>query len=159
MDVTFRPLTVDDDFDISISARKDAYFCSFGHLNGFDDFVRGYRERVGERLVSPEWFYILVLVDGTVAGQLEFRSFSSEPETGYVHLIYLQPEYRGVGIAPLVQSYIEQTLVGCDCKRAVLSVSRTNERAMAFYKQHGCEFVRKNPKHEETDFYQLKLRT
>ncbi|HHC6646045.1 TPA: N-acetyltransferase, partial [Vibrio parahaemolyticus] len=31
--------------------------------------------------------------------------------------------------------------------------------ALTFYKRNGWEFVRKNPKHEETDFYQFWLRT
>ena len=98
-------------------------------------------------------------MDGQFAGQLEFRSFSPEPETGYVHLIYLQPNFRGSGLAPKVQDYIVSTLSKAGCVRAVLSVSRTNHRALTFYKRHGWEFVRKNPKHDETDFYQLWLRT
>ncbi|TON44632.1 GNAT family N-acetyltransferase, partial [Vibrio parahaemolyticus] len=106
-----------------------------------------------------EWFYIHIFVSGQFAGQLEFRSFSPEPETGYVHLIYLKSNFRGLGLAPKLQDYIANVLFRAGCKRAVLSVSRTNTRALTFYKRHGWEFVRKNPKHNETDFYQLWLRT
>lgn len=159
MEITFRKISIDDDFDLCVEARKDAYFCSFGHYDGFDDFISGYRERVRERLTIQAWFYIHIFVAGQFAGQLEFRSFSSEPDTGYVHLIYLKPNFRGLGLASKLQDYIVKVLSKAGCKRAVLSVSRTNARALAFYKSHGWEFVRKNPKHDETDFYQLWLYT
>lgn len=97
-------------------------------------------------------------MDGQLAGQLVFRSFSPEPGTGYVHLIYLKSNFRGSGLAPKVHDYIVSTLSKVGCLRAVLSVSRTNHRALTFYKHHGWEFVRKNLKHDETDFYQLRLR-
>ncbi|SJL83791.1 Acetyltransferase (GNAT) family protein [Vibrio palustris] len=158
MKISFRQIDMDD-FELCVAARKDAYFCSFGHYDGFDDFINGYRQRVVERLTTLEWFYIHVFVDDQFAGQLEFRSFSPEPETGYVHLIYLKPNFRGLGIAPIIQDYIVSTLSKAGCLRAVLSVSRTNKPALTFYKRHGWQFVRKNPKHDETDFYQLWLPT
>ncbi|EHH2556938.1 GNAT family N-acetyltransferase [Vibrio parahaemolyticus] len=158
MEIAFRQISIDD-LDLCVDARKDAYFCSFGHYDGFDDFINGYRERIIERLETPEWFYIHIFVSGQFAGQLEFRSFSPEPETGYVHLIYLKSNFRGLGLAPKLQDYIVNVLFRAGCKRAVLSVSRTNTRALTFYKRHNWEFVRKNPKHDETDFYQQWLRT
>ncbi len=133
MEIAFRQINIDD-FELCVAARKDAYFCSFGHYDGFDDFISGYRERVLDRLATSGWFYIHIFVDGQFAGQLEFRSFSPEPETGYVHLIYLQPNFRGSGLAPKVQDYIVSTLSKAGCVRAVLSVSRTNHRALTFYK-------------------------
>lgn len=90
-------------------------------------------------------------------GQLEFRSFSDEPETGYVQLIYLFPEYRGRGLAAQLQAYIRQQLLGAGCKWAILSVSRTNVRALNHYRRFGWVFLRPNPKHQETDFYRLTL--
>ncbi|KIS86208.1 GNAT family N-acetyltransferase, partial [Vibrio parahaemolyticus] len=111
--------------------------CSFGYYDGFDDFISGYRERVLDRLATSGWFYIHIFVDGQFAGQLEFRSFSPEPETGYVHLIYLKPNFRGSGLAAKLQDYIVSALSTAGCLRAVLSVSRTNHRALTFYKRHG----------------------
>lgn len=159
MELAFRQISIDDDFDLCVDARKDAYFCSFGHYDGFDDFISGYRKRIRERLVTPEWFYIHIFVAGLFVGQLEFRSFSPEPETGYVHLIYLKPSFRGLGLASKLQDYIVNVLSKAGCKRVVLSVSRTNTRALTFYKRHGWEFVCKNSSLAETDFYELWLRT
>lgn len=158
MDITFRQISIEDNFDLCMEARKDAYFCSFGHYDGFEDFIVGYRKRIIERLTEPNWFYIHIFVSGQFAGQLEFRSFSIEPNTGYVHLIYLKPNFRGLGLAVKLQEYIVSVLIQEGCKRALLSVSRTNTRALTFYKRYGWEFARKNPKHDETDFYQLELR-
>lgn len=157
MDISFQTIRLEDDFDWCVEARRDAYYCSFGHYDGFTDFVDGYRERIGERLSLSGWFYIHVFVSGQFAGQLEFRNFSDERDTGYVHLIYLKPEYRGTGLAMKLQEYISQTLSQSGCKRVVLSVSRTNTRALTFYQRCGWRFVCKNPKHQETDFYQLSL--
>ena len=49
MKISFRQINMDD-FELCVAARKDAYFCSFGHYDGFDDFINGYRQRVVERL-------------------------------------------------------------------------------------------------------------
>ncbi len=43
MEITFQQINIDD-FELCVAARKDAYFCSFGHYDGFDDFISGYRE-------------------------------------------------------------------------------------------------------------------
>ncbi len=36
MEITFRQINIDD-FELCVAARKDAYFCSFGYYDGFDD--------------------------------------------------------------------------------------------------------------------------
>jgi len=67
MEITFRQINIDD-FELCVAARKDAYFCSFGHYEGFDDFISGYRERVFDRLATSGWFYIHIFVDGQFVG-------------------------------------------------------------------------------------------
>ncbi|WP_258224372.1 GNAT family N-acetyltransferase [Aeromonas sp. HMWF017] len=74
-----------------------------------------------------------------------------------MQLIYLFPEYRGCGLAAQLQAYIRQQLLGAGCKWAILSVSRTNVRALHHYRRFGWVFLRPNPKHQETDFYRLTL--
>ena len=157
MHLEFKSVNLEQHFDFCVEARKDAYLCSFETYDGFSGFLDGYRERVLERLARPEWFYIHVWVNGDIAGQLEFRSVSSEHYTGYVHLLYLKPEYRGIGLAQSLHDYFVNALLVAGCVRAVLSVSRKNLRAMKFYQRNGWEFVRANPKHAVTDFYQLTL--
>jgi ribosomal protein S18 acetylase RimI-like enzyme len=97
--------------------------------------------------------------DDRIIGQLEFSSISDEPDMGYVQLIYLFPEYRGTGLAAELQAHIWHQLLSMGCKWAMLSVSRTNLRAINHYRRFGWVFLRPNPKHEETDFYRLRLDT
>tara|TARA_Y100001956_G_scaffold44900_1_gene43683 strand:+ start:4857 stop:5360 length:504 start_codon:yes stop_codon:yes gene_type:complete len=155
--IEFRPIEIEQHFDACIAARRDAYFCSFNTYRGFDNFIDGYYERMSERQNQVEWFYVHVWIDNQIAGQLEFRSLYSEPNTGYVHLIYLKPAFRGLGIAKVLQDHIKTTLVNAGCEYALLSVSRTNTPAMHFYLRNGWEFEKANPKHAETDFYRLSL--
>ncbi|ASP40890.1 N-acetyltransferase [Bacterioplanes sanyensis] len=157
MSIEFKPVNLAADYDFCYAARKDAYYSSFHTDVGFDDFIQGYRERIQARQAQQGWFYIHVWQHQRIVGQLEFRSFSPEPDTGYVHLIYLMPDVRGTGVSRQLQTYIELELIRAGCRRAVLSVSRTNARALTFYQRHGWVFYRANPKHEETDFYQLWL--
>ena len=157
MRLEFNTIDLDRDYEHCVQARRDAYFCSFHTFDGFADFIDGYRERISERLGQAQWHYIHVWVGEQLVSQLEFRSFSDEPETGYVQLIYLFPEYRGTSLAAELQAYIRQQLLGAGCKWAILSVSRTNLRALNHYRRSGWTFLRSNPKHEETDFYRLEL--
>ncbi|MDK3165450.1 hypothetical protein QPK60_15065, partial [Aeromonas caviae] len=60
-------------------------------------------------------------------------------------------------LAAELQVYIRQQLLGAGCKWALLSVSRTNLRALNHYRRSGWTFLRSNPKHEGTDFYRLEL--
>ncbi len=62
MEIAFRQINIGD-FELCVAARKDAYFCSFGHYDGFDDFISGYRERVLDRLETSGWFYIAYFGD------------------------------------------------------------------------------------------------
>ncbi|CAM3682977.1 putative acetyltransferase [Vibrio aerogenes CECT 7868] len=152
MKAEFKPVNPDKDFSFCVAARRDAYLCSFGSEKGFETFLSGYQARMCERLTQPEWHYYHVWVDGEIAGQLEFRNVSPQPETGYVNLIYLRPAFRGAGLADELQQFICRTLSQAGCKQMMLSVSRTNQRALSFYKKSGWKYLRPNPKHPLTDF-------
>ncbi len=153
MSVEFKCIDVDSDFQRCYEFRKDSYYCSFGTTKGYDKSVSGYEARIRKRLNDKRWFYFHIWQGANIIGQLEFRSFSHLDGYGYINLVYLIPEYRGVGIADIVHKYIVHCLKSSKCYRAVLSVSRTNTRALRFYSRHGWQFHGKNPKHETTDFY------
>ncbi|SHO55762.1 GNAT family N-acetyltransferase [Vibrio quintilis] len=148
-----KPIDPDRDFACCVAARRDAYLCSFGSDEGFETFLCGYQARMRERLTQPEWYYYHVRVNGEIAGQLEFRNFSPQPETGYVNLIYLTPAFRGTGLAGQLQQFIFETLSQAGCKQVMLSVSRINQRALSFYEKSGWTYLRPNPKHPLTDFF------
>ncbi|MNG88800.1 Acetyltransferase (GNAT) family protein [compost metagenome] len=157
MRLEFKTIVLERDYERCVQARRDAYFCSFHTYDGFAEFISGYQERIRERLGEREWFYLHVWAGEKLVGQLEFRCFSDDPVTGYVQLIYLFPGYRGTGLAAELQVYIRHQLLSAGCKWAMLSVSRTNMRAINHYHRFGWAFLRPNPKHAETDFYRLGL--
>ncbi|MFD2178990.1 GNAT family N-acetyltransferase [Veronia pacifica] len=151
--LTLRPINIDEHFDVCQSFRKDSYFCSFGTLEGFKASVKDYEQKIRQRLADPAWFYRHVWQNGEIIGQLEFKTHSFKSGYGYVHLIYLQPEYRGIGLASQLQDYISTHLLASYCKGAVLSVSRDNPRAVAHYIKSGWSYLQPNPKHRQTDFW------
>ena len=153
MDLVFKDVDLEHDFSKCFNFRRDSYLCSFDSLNGFESSIHGYKERIKSRIKSSEWFYKHVWLNSEIIGQLEFRSFSDEPNLGYVHLIYLTKQYRGLGIAESLQEYIEIILSEKGCTGALLSVSCNNLRALRHYKKNGWVYYRKNKKHELTDFY------
>ncbi len=159
MNIEFKTIDIERDFEFCVQARKDAYVCSFHREEGFEAFILGYREKMAARMGLSEWRYIHIWNDDEIIGQLEFRSQTPEPEIGYVHLIYIVPTWRGTGLSDKIQHYIQSSLKHSGCHRAMLSVSRTNPRALRHYLRHGWSYQEPNPKHAETDFYCIDLET
>ncbi|MEJ2766248.1 GNAT family N-acetyltransferase [Photobacterium sp. MCCC 1A19761] len=156
-DIHFRPIDLSRDFQTCHDFRRDSYVCSFGTDDGYAQSVIGYQERMQQRLDQPGWFYIHLWQGEQIIGQLEFRAFSDVAGYGYVHLIYLIPACRGRGIADLAQTFIANTLKHQGCKGALLSVSRTNTRAVKHYQRWGWRYLKPNPKHATTDFYRREF--
>ena len=157
--IQFKAINLKKDYDICVGFRKDSYICSFGTDDGYEKSISGYHERMTNRFQDNRWFYRHIWYENQIIGQLEFKSFSQWEQFGYVHLMYVIPEYRGLGIANQAQEYIEKKLISCGCKGAVLSVSRINQRAVHHYKKWGWYYVEKNPKHELTDFFRREFPT
>ncbi|MFT2111099.1 GNAT family N-acetyltransferase [Marinomonas sp. 2405UD68-3] len=157
MDIKFEPIDVDVNFSRCLAFRRDAHFCSFNTYVGYEASINGYETQMRQRINESNWHYIHMLCGNEIIGQLEFRSFSDLPEMGYVHLVYIVPKYRGLGIAGLAQSFIIQTLISNGCKSAMLLVSRTNKRAINHYKRFGWEYVKPNAKDDITDFYKCQF--
>ena len=70
-----------------------------------------------------------------VVGQLNLGRFFEEP-MGYIHMLYLASDYRGLGWAPLLDDYARQHFVARGFDAARLSVAASNERARRFYRRH-----------------------
>ncbi|MFM2486283.1 GNAT family N-acetyltransferase [Celerinatantimonas yamalensis] len=154
MDLAFKRIDVRQHFALCYQFRCDAYQCSFDSLEGCDQMLVGYQERLLERIDDPCYYYLHIWLDGKIIGQLEFKNFYDSANTGYVNLIYLSEPYRGCGLAEQLQKYIEWQLTEAGCRCALLSVSRTNARALRHYQRFGWRYLKANPKHSSTDFYQ-----
>lgn len=158
IDIKFKPIDIDDNFSHCLEFRSDSYFCSFGTYENYENSVVGYKDRIRQRSLESNWYYCHIWCGDEIIGQLEFKTFSDFPETGYVHLIYVVPKYRGLGVSRLAQSFIIETLITKNCKSAMLSVSRINKRAINHFKRFGWQYLKPNSKHEVTDFYWCQLR-
>lgn len=156
-EIEFKKIQLASDFKLCMEAREDAYFCSFQTCDGFKQFISGYKRFIYKSIHDEQWFYLHVWQNNQIVGQLEFCSHSHEPSTGYIQLIYLFPAYRGKGIAQKIHQFICSSLIAAGCKKAMLTVSRSNHRAISYYARHGWTYVKANPKFENTDFYQLTL--
>ncbi len=159
MDIKFEFINVDEHFKTCVDFRRDSYFCSFDTYLGYEESIVGYEARMREHISDNRWYYIHIWSSGELIGQLEFRSYSELPSTGYVHLIYLVPKYRGLGIAALAHEFISNALGSAGCKQVLLSVSQTNIRAIKHYTRFGWSYLKPNPKHKVTDFYVRQLRS
>ena len=153
MTISFKAIDLDEHFNHCYEFRRDSYFCSFGSYDGYEKSVVGYREKIQQRQTDPRWHYLHIWQDENIIGQLEFKSFSLMENTGYVHLIYIIPDFRGSGIAGEAQQLIANELKKQNCHSALLSVSRTNERAIKHYRRFGWNYLKPNPKHQVTDYY------
>ena len=64
-----------------------------------------------------------------------------------------------MGFAGELQSYICEQLAQAGCEKAILCVSRTNERALKHYAKFGWKYWKPNPKHyKPADFYMCDYR-
>ena len=115
----------------------------------------GYEALLRKNTLKEGWYYFHIWHKSQLIGQLEFRSFSKTPDTGYVQLIYLIPEYRGLGLGTKLQEFIRIQLRDAGCSKAMLCVSRANETALRHYKRSGWEYLSPNPKDKNMDFYQI----
>ena len=157
MKLAFKTIDLEQHFDLCYEFRRDSHICSFGTEAGYEESVVGYQAKIQQRLNDPRWHYLHIWHDDNIIGQLEFKSFSFLENTGYVHLIYVTPEFRGTHVAGEAENVIADTLKKQHCHSAVLSVSRTNERAIRHYRRFAWSYLKPNPKHEVTDFYIRRL--
>lgn len=74
-------------------------------------------------------------LEGTrIIRQLEFISIYSAQNTGHISSDYLSQAYSGGDCGERIHSYIVKFLQNTLCSTAVIPVSRTNKRAVIFYK-------------------------
>ncbi|HWO74626.1 MAG TPA: GNAT family N-acetyltransferase [Bacillus sp. (in: firmicutes)] len=119
-----------------IEFRKDSFKESFGNSSDFDehDYLIWLQEQVKN---FPDGF-VMVEERGKTIGQLELsiRSFQGK-DIGYVHLFYLIPEKRGLGLGKELYAYANEFFNNNNVEEFHLRVSPTNVRALHFYQKNG----------------------
>lgn len=159
MDIQYKKIDLNNNFSRALTFRLDSFVCSFDSDEEFwkEAGEQGciYRNKLEQRKDDEAWCYYHVWHAGRIIGQLEFRSFSDWDKLGYVHLFYLIPEYRGIGVFDQLHRFVEDQLIMAGCSGAVLTASKTNLPALKAYDRHGWYWMGPNPKHAMTDFYRI----
>ncbi|STR45279.1 GNAT family N-acetyltransferase [Iodobacter fluviatilis] len=155
----FKKIDPQHDFDLCLQFRKDAYFCSFQTWAGFTEFVgldgADYHHKILSRIDDPRWGYFHVHSEGQIIGQIEFKTYSHLEQTGYVHLFYLAPEYRGKGYFKQLNQFVMAQLENANCAVAVLALGRENHAAMGAYQKNG--WLMQGAKNERSDYWAYHL--
>lgn len=137
----FNSLNIATDIESSIAFRLDTYIESFKTIEGFWESMGGskseYEHKLKQRIQQQTRIYIRPHYQNQAIGQLEYAFNSALDDYGYLNLFYVIPAWRSKGMANLFMQYLIQQMKGASLNGILLSVSRTNTRALAFYAKHG----------------------
>ncbi len=137
----FEPINLEMDASTCLEFERDMNWISSGEKTSADDAQRGtyFLEKIAVKLADNPRSCLHVWHEKTIVGQLHLGRFFEEP-VGYVHFLYLAPNYRGLGWAPLLDGYACQHFAERNFLMARLSVDASNQRARRFYQsQHWRE--------------------
>jgi ribosomal protein S18 acetylase RimI-like enzyme len=154
------PIDLARDAQACIDFRRDSYFESFGTHEGADAEMGAdgalYLEKLRARIAEvPEGNCHLWHGD-RIIGQTEMRT-SDDPRMGYVNLFYLVPEWRQRGVGRVLHDHAVAVFAARGKRGLRLSVSRSNARAIAFYRRLGWRRVGQRPNKETMDILELAL--
>ena len=143
-----------------IDFRRDSYHASFGTHEGCDEEMGAdgaiYLDKLRKRIAEvPEGNSHIWLGD-RIIGQTEMR-FADEPDMGYVNLFYLLPEWRRHGLGWRLHEHAVEVFRNRGMRAIRLSVSRSNEPALAFYRRLGWRRKGFRPHKEAVDLMEFAL--
>jgi GNAT superfamily N-acetyltransferase len=138
--LTFLPINLDLHSDLCIRFRSDSFVESFGSDKPFfeEDGLGDarYLDWLKSR-ISTRYGGFHIWLNGEIVGQMELGERKNEDDFGYINLYYLVPQWRGKGLSEALDKFAMDFLRSLGFKKARLSVSPTNLRAVQFYKKNG----------------------
>ncbi len=159
-DVAIAPIVLERDAPTCIAFRRDSFRASFGTLEGCDEEMGAdgslYLAKLRARIAQVPEGNTHVWHDGRIVGQTEMR-LSDEPSAGYVNLFYLVPEWRRRGVGRLLHDHAVRVFADRGLRAIRLSVARTNEAAIAFYRRLGWRRIGTRPNKETMEILELPL--
>jgi GNAT superfamily N-acetyltransferase len=154
------PIDLARDARACIDFRRDSYRASFGTDEGCDAEMGAdglfYLEKLRKRMAQVPEGNSHVWHGERIVGQTEMR-LGEEPGMGYVNLFYLLPEWRGKGLGVRLHEHAVEVFTKRGMRAMRLSVSRTNEPAIAFYRRLGWRRVGFRPNKETMDILEFAL--
>ena len=157
----FQPIDFKQHSQVCIEFRVYSFVASFGDADRFhEEDGRGadrYLDWLREKSKADPRSCVHIWFEGQIIGQIEMGRFKSDPAIGYVNLFYLRPQMRGRGMASHLQRYAIDYFRSIGLKKARLSVSPTNARAVAYYKKHGWRDLGPRPGHPEVHLMEIDI--
>ena len=120
-----------DSFVATLPRGESAYLTSFGP-NGDASYLAWLSSLLRENPTGCAH----VLVDGKISGQIESRQ-KFDGKEGYVHLFYLQPNSRRLGIGRQLHDFVSAHYQGTGAQRLALTTHPYNTSAVSFYRALG----------------------
>jgi ribosomal protein S18 acetylase RimI-like enzyme len=158
--IRIAPIDLERDAATCIAFRRDSFHASFGTHEGCDEEMGAdgslYLAKLRARMAQVPEGNCHVWHGDTIVGQTEMR-FADVPGAGYVNLFYLVPEWRHRGLGRLLHDHAVAVFTARGCGSIRLSVSRSNERALAFYRRLGWKRLGFRPHKEAVDVMELAL--
>ena len=156
-----KPIDLDKYADLCVQFRRDAMACSFEdgatrfeQESGVDGTK--YLDWLSRQMAAFPEGCVHLFEGDDVVGQLELN-LRGQQTLGYVNLFYLVPEARGRGLGEALNDYVIQVFQQLGVVKAQLSVSPTNARAIAFYKNHGWQSLGPRPDQPDVILMELSL--
>ena len=150
----FLPIDLKKNFNLCIKFREDTHCCSFQSLKDFSSQVGVNGEKYSKYLSSYKSEGLKHIVyKGEIIGQVEFTLMPANSKIGYINLIYVAQSFRGKGIAEKAMVFVMEYFLNNSCEEVMLSVSRTNHRAIKYYEKHGFKFLKKATNDPLVDIY------
>ena len=155
----FRPIDIDNDWELCLQFRIDSFVASFGSADNFyrDGGEEHYKAWLKNKIQKNPWSAVHIHFENKIIGQMEIGKIKSAPEIGNVNLYYLVPEYRGRQLSKYLDEYAIDYMLKQGHKFARLNVSPTNQRAVRFYEKNGWKDLGPNPQYPEVHLMEKAL--
>lgn len=154
--LTFKPIDLAKTLDLVIRFRADSFVVSFGDADRFYEADGKGDERylgwLQEKIAKDHNSVVHVLDGDTIIGQIEMARLRDDQTVGYVNLYYLRPERRGEGLGAQLDEHAGAYFRSIGLRRARLSVSPANKRAVRFYEKMGWVDLGPRPGHPEVHY-------
>lgn len=122
--------------------RRDAWRISYGSESGFSEAgTLAWYEKI---TVEKQYTFLHVWQEGQVIGQIEYRApivDENQEARGYINLLYLTPNYRGLGFGQHIHGTVLADMVSKRCQSTQLRVIKGNTAAQHFYAKLGWQPV------------------
>jgi GNAT superfamily N-acetyltransferase len=92
---------------------------------------------VKDEIASGKFLYYIIKLEGKAAAYASISEYYEKENTWKLNKIYLLPEMQGKGIASYIMNKIYGIVKEAGAKNLLLTVNRSNGRAINFYKKEG----------------------